>query len=216
MVRKRSISGGWMRALSQMNVLQGVGCGRFGGGLFIHGATRSHCIRAVALWVPARGMRDFCYLLDLLLLRNLFFKGDSFSAQGWARTKLERVPQTSFYLQGTNTGIITTTSKHISHCLLFGLLVSTSLFVYCLELFLYPLFHLQTCTWPTYVLIQNPHVQYTAEESSLTNRRNWAALESVQSAVQMDGRRDRRRRRAQSVFPCAEGPSCKWARRSKK
>lgn len=53
-----------MRELSQRNVLQGAECGRFGGGWFIHGATRSFCIRAVALCVAGREMRGFCALLD--------------------------------------------------------------------------------------------------------------------------------------------------------
>lgn len=63
-----------MRELSQRNVLQGAECGRFGGGWFIHRATRSFCIRAVALCVAVREMRDFCVSLHNIFLKEITFQ----------------------------------------------------------------------------------------------------------------------------------------------
>ena len=50
--------------------LRGAECGRFGGGWFIHGATRSSCIRAGGLCVAGREMRNSC----ASLCNTFFFK----------------------------------------------------------------------------------------------------------------------------------------------
>ncbi len=68
--RGTSVEADWERDESEER-LQGAGCGRFGGGWFIHGATRSFCIRAEALRVAGREMRDSCALVGSVYLKEI-------------------------------------------------------------------------------------------------------------------------------------------------
>lgn len=144
--------------------LQGAECGRFGGGWFIHGAARSFCIRAAALCVAGREMRDSC-----AWLHNIFFKEITFQHRwrGWALRKLDLpLPDVSIFLRHRHRNNNNNVKTHFSFSLVCHSsdpTASATVFLYFLRLFL-PFPYFQTRAWPSYVLNQNPHVEYGWEK----------------------------------------------------